>query len=93
MVGLFADQVVSVTSSRFFVDTKRFLTIYVHKLKYNFITPNADDVIPDWGDLRGANVPYMIVFFNPASRLVNLCCTRSAVSYCCLPIQPFSHIW
>jgi len=39
MVGLFAE-LVTVTASRFFVETKKFLTIYVHKSKYNFITPN-----------------------------------------------------
>jgi len=39
MVGLFA-QLVIVTSSRFFVETKKIFAIYVHKSKYNFITPN-----------------------------------------------------
>jgi len=39
MVGLLAE-LVTVTLSRFFVETKKFLTIYVHKLKYSFITPD-----------------------------------------------------
>jgi len=39
MVGLFAE-LVTVTASRFFDETKKFLTIYVQKSKYKFITPN-----------------------------------------------------
>jgi len=39
MVGLFAE-LVTVTSSRIFVETKKFVTIYVHESKYNCITPN-----------------------------------------------------
>ena len=39
MVGLFTE-LITVTSSRFFVETKKFLTIYVHNPKYNFITLN-----------------------------------------------------
>ena len=43
MIALLAE-LVTVTSSRFFVETQKILIIYVHKPKYNFITPDETNI-------------------------------------------------